>query len=160
MGVGFFCLITWRLRREKIAMPEMLRVAQLADIEAVVVLAQEIWNQHFVPIIGQEQVDYMLEKFQSASAIAQQIADGYEYYIVREHDHDVGYFAIVPDRPGCQGQLSDLPRKSIEPMADAVGEPPRNLQQFLSLFRWDDAGVGGRLQQYVAREPRKSSGRF
>ena len=26
-----------------------------------------------------------------------------------------------------QGQLSDLDRKSIEPMADACGEPPRNL---------------------------------
>lgn len=50
-----------------------------------------------------------------------------------------------------KGQLSHLPRKSIEPMADAVGEPPRNLQQFLSLFRWDEAAVRYRLQQYIAR---------
>lgn len=50
-----------------------------------------------------------------------------------------------------QGQLSDLPRKSIEPMADAVGEPPRNLQEFLSLFRWDQQRARDRLQQYVAR---------
>jgi len=50
-----------------------------------------------------------------------------------------------------EGQLSDLPRKSIEPMADAVGEPPRNLQQFLSLFRWDQVAVRDRLQQHVAR---------
>lgn len=50
-----------------------------------------------------------------------------------------------------EGQLSDLPRKSIEPMADAVGEPPRNLQQFLSLFRWDQGALRDRLQQYVAR---------
>jgi len=50
-----------------------------------------------------------------------------------------------------EGQLSDLPRKSIEPMADAVGEPPRNLQQFLSLFRWDHQALRDRLQQYVAR---------
>ena len=49
-----------------------------------------------------------------------------------------------------EGQLSNLPRKSIEPMADAVGEPPRNLQQFLSLFRWDQAALRDRLQQYVA----------
>jgi hypothetical protein len=35
------------------------------------------------------------------------------------------------------GQLSDLPRKSIEPMADAAGVPSRNLQEFLSLYRWD-----------------------
>lgn len=50
-----------------------------------------------------------------------------------------------------EGQLSDLPRKSIEPMADAVGEPPRNLQEFLGLFRWDEPGVRDDLQQYVAR---------
>lgn len=53
-----------------------------------------------------------------------------------------------------QGQLSDLPRKSLEPMADAVGEPPRNLQQFLSLFRWDEARLRDRLQQYVGRRHR------
>jgi len=50
-----------------------------------------------------------------------------------------------------QGQLSDLDRKSIEPMADACGEPPRNLQQFLSLFRWDEQRLRDRLQQHIAR---------
>jgi SRSO17 transposase len=50
-----------------------------------------------------------------------------------------------------EGQLGDLPRKSIEPMADAVGEPPRNLQEFLSLFRWDELAVRDDLQQYVTR---------
>ena len=69
--------------------------------------------------------------------------------------HFDGYFGRVSTRRYLdlyvEGQLSDLPRKSIEPMADAVGEPPRNLQQFLSLFRWDQLGVRDRLQQYVAR---------
>ena len=32
-----------------------------------------------------------------------------------------------------QGQLSDLPRKSVEPMAGLAGVPPRTLQEFLSL---------------------------
>ena len=50
-----------------------------------------------------------------------------------------------------EGQLSALERKSIEPMADAFGEPPRNLQQFLSLFRWDEVRLRDRLQQYIAR---------
>jgi len=50
-----------------------------------------------------------------------------------------------------EGQLSNLPRKSIEPIADAFGEPPRNLQEFLGLFCWDEQGVRDRLQQYVAR---------
>lgn len=49
------------------------------------------------------------------------------------------------------GQLSDLDRKSIEPMADAAGTPPRTLQEFLGLLKWDDAAVRDRLQQRVAR---------
>jgi len=50
-----------------------------------------------------------------------------------------------------QGQLGDLPRKSVEPIADAAGVPPRNLQEFLSLYRWDEAAMRDRLQQLVAR---------
>jgi SRSO17 transposase len=50
-----------------------------------------------------------------------------------------------------EGQLSNLPRKSLEPIADAFGEPPRNLQEFLGQFQWDEQAVRDRLQQYVAR---------
>jgi SRSO17 transposase len=49
------------------------------------------------------------------------------------------------------GQLGDLPRKSVEPIADASGTPPRTLQEFLSLFRWDESAMRDRLQQRVAR---------
>ena len=50
-----------------------------------------------------------------------------------------------------EGQLRDLQRKSLEPRADYFDEPPRNLQQFLSLFRWDEQRMRDRLQQHVAR---------
>jgi len=49
------------------------------------------------------------------------------------------------------GQLSDLDRKSIEPMADAAGVPPRTLQEFLGLLKWDESAARDRLQQRVAR---------
>lgn len=49
-----------------------------------------------------------------------------------------------------QGQLGPLLRKSIEPMADAAGIPPRNLQQLLSLYQWDESAMRDRLQQLVA----------
>ena len=48
------------------------------------------------------------------------------------------------------GQLGPLPRKSVEPMADAAGVPPRNLQQLLSLYRWDEAQMRDLLQQRIA----------
>ena len=49
------------------------------------------------------------------------------------------------------GQLSNLPRKSVEPMADAAGVPVRTLQEFLSQLRWDEDRLRDRLQQRVAR---------
>ena len=49
-----------------------------------------------------------------------------------------------------EGQLGPLPRKSIEPMADAAGVPPRNLQQLLSLYKWDESAMRDREQQIVA----------
>jgi SRSO17 transposase len=50
------------------------------------------------------------------------------------------------------GQLSDLARKSIEPMADRAGVPPRTLQHFLSRAHWDEARMADRLAQIVARD--------
>ena len=37
----------------------------------------------------------------------------------------------------CRGLLSDLPRKSAEPIALACGTAVRTLQQFLSSHVWD-----------------------
>jgi SRSO17 transposase len=50
-----------------------------------------------------------------------------------------------------EGQMSDLPRKSVEPMAKAAGVEPRCLQQFLSRYQWDHLRVRDLLQQRVAR---------
>lgn len=50
------------------------------------------------------------------------------------------------------GQLSDLPRKNCEPIADAAQMPPRTLQQFLSLLDWDHDLMKTKLQKLVARE--------
>lgn len=59
-------------------------------------LASNIWTEHYSPIIGIEQVNYMLEKFQSKEAMSQQMRDGYEYFVVLEDNIPVGYFSIIP----------------------------------------------------------------
>jgi SRSO17 transposase len=51
-----------------------------------------------------------------------------------------------------EGQLSDLPRKSVEPIALKAGVPVRTLQEFLSQHQWDQGRMRDRLQQIVARE--------
>lgn len=80
-------------------MVEIIKVSGDSDIASVARLAREIWNDHFVPIIGQAQVDYMLERFQSAPAIRCQMAGGYEYYLAIDGERPAGYFAVIP-RPG------------------------------------------------------------
>lgn len=51
-----------------------------------------------------------------------------------------------------QGQLSDLPRKSVEPMALAAGVTPRTLQNFVTQLLWDGPRLRDRLQWIVAAE--------
>src|SRR5947209_11141633 len=48
-----------------------------------------------------------------------------------------------------RGLLSDLPRKTAEPIAIQAGTPPRNLQQFLKACLWDHAGLTDAVQQTV-----------
>jgi SRSO17 transposase len=50
------------------------------------------------------------------------------------------------------GQLSDLERKSVEPIALAAEVPPRTLQRFLELVEWDEQRLRDKLQQTVARD--------
>lgn len=68
-----------------------------AHIAEVAKLAREIWIDHYVPMVGREQVDYMLDKFQSEQAVGQQVSGNYEYYLVAREGHPAGYVAVVPD---------------------------------------------------------------
>ena len=51
-----------------------------------------------------------------------------------------------------EGQLSDLQRKSVEPMALRMNVPVRTLQEFLSQHKWDEEMMRDRLQQIVRDE--------
>lgn len=51
-----------------------------------------------------------------------------------------------------QGQLSNLPRKSVEPIAHLTDVPPRTLQEFLSLSEWDHDRLRDTVQRLVARD--------
>jgi SRSO17 transposase len=50
----------------------------------------------------------------------------------------------------CRGLLSDLPRKSIEPIALAAGTAVRTLQEFLVTARWDQGQARDTLQADLA----------
>lgn len=64
------------------------------EIKRLEVLAREIWTEHYIPIIGEKQVSYMLEKFQSKKAIAEQLKNNYYYYFIEENNKTVGYIGV------------------------------------------------------------------
>jgi len=50
----------------------------------------------------------------------------------------------------CRGLLSDLPRKSVEPIALGAGTAVRTLQEFLVTARWDHGRARDLLQRHLA----------
>ena len=65
-------------------------------IQHIEKLAREIWQEHYTPIIGEAQVAYMLETFQSTEAMMRQLGEGYRYYLLKDEGEDIGYMAVQP----------------------------------------------------------------
>ena len=57
-------------------------------------LANTIWREYYIPMVGKPQIDYMLEKFQSADAIKNQVEADFEYFIITFEKTPVSYIAI------------------------------------------------------------------
>jgi len=59
-------------------------------------MATAIVREHFDPLIGKAQNDYMLQLFQSEDAIAKQLDSGYRYFFVADGERTVGFIAFYP----------------------------------------------------------------
>lgn len=69
-----------------------------SEIEIAAKLADEIWHECFADILTQDQIDYMIENFQSKQAMERQMAEeGYLYYLLDVDGEYVGYTAIRAD---------------------------------------------------------------
>ncbi|MFV0394851.1 MAG: GNAT family N-acetyltransferase [Coprobacillaceae bacterium] len=73
---------------------EIKEIKESKEIQILAELAKEIWEEHFIPIIGEQQVAYMLDKFQSVPAITEQFKDGYQYYLLKDNKITMGYTGI------------------------------------------------------------------
>ena len=63
------------------------------DFRQLEPFAASIWEQHYTPIIGADQVAFMLNKYQSTQAMFDQFSAGYKYVVVICGDQKAGYFA-------------------------------------------------------------------
>lgn len=66
-------------------------------IKELSALATYIVKEHYDPILGVTQNDYMIDKYQSVSAITEQLEHGYQYYIVSDDGgYKVGFLGFYP----------------------------------------------------------------
>ncbi len=72
----------------------MLKIAKKTDIPTVQSLAKKIWQEHYVPFIGQAQIDYMLGKFYTDESLSQQTEDGQVFYLIDNEEVVDGFVAI------------------------------------------------------------------
>ncbi|WP_304543163.1 GNAT family N-acetyltransferase [Sulfurimonas microaerophilic] len=71
------------------------QVTTTEQIDTVTQLANTIWQEHYTPIIGAEQVDYMLKTFHSEDTISNEIKNkGYEYFLIIKDTTPIGYIGI------------------------------------------------------------------
>ena len=64
------------------------------DFELIEKMAKDIWQQYYTPIIGSNQVVYMLDKYYSKDALKEQSRKGQEFWLVISEGSPVGYIGI------------------------------------------------------------------
>ena len=76
------------------------------DIKTVVKLANAIWHEHYAPMIGTDQVSYMLENFHSKAVIEDEIKNqGHLYFLIKHQGRAIGYMGVQPLKDEGEGVL-------------------------------------------------------
>ncbi len=95
-------LIEERILSEKRAADgdiKLRRVESPDDVTKISDMAHKIWREHYIDIIGAEQVEYMLDRFQSEEAVRRQMVnENYEYFIIEAKGEEAGYCAVQISR--------------------------------------------------------------
>lgn len=74
--------------------------ASTKDFLLIAQLAKDIWHKHYVPIIGIEQVEYMLEKMYNQESLVEQTEKkGHQFFLINDVDaaKTIGFISISSD---------------------------------------------------------------
>lgn len=126
-----------------------VRPAGAADTKVLEALAREIWEQNYTPIIGKAQVTYMLEKYQSKSAIERDMQDGCVYYIALFEGVPCGYSAVKRGDTGLflskmyvkQGYMRKGIARAMLDIIDAYAKKNKLKRVWLTCNRYDTASL-------------------
>ena len=73
----------------------MVDFEKVKNIKEFAKLASEIWHEYWTVLLSPEQIDYMVEKFQSENAVTRQIEqEYYTYFYILENGEKAGYIGL------------------------------------------------------------------
>lgn len=74
-----------------------LRRKEIPDVQQ---LAREIWEEHYIKILSQQQIDYMLDMFYSTEKIESEMRHGVSWEMLWENEKPIGYLSckIEPEK--------------------------------------------------------------
>ncbi|HHW45556.1 MAG TPA: GNAT family N-acetyltransferase [Clostridiales bacterium] len=75
-----------------------IKEVEPTEIKQLCRMARDIWTEHYTPIIGSLQVEYMLQKFQSPEAVRQYIKEGYKCCFILLDGNTAGYIMYKADK--------------------------------------------------------------
>ena len=72
-----------------------ITIAQQKDLDTIANLAKQIWNDHYVSIIGQVQVDYMLDKMYNHQNLVEQLTlKNHVFYLIKNSNETIGFLSV------------------------------------------------------------------
>ncbi len=88
-----------------------VRAATTEDLGLIRDLADRIWPSAYLAIIGQAQIDYMIDKMYNGSELSNQMANGHIFLIAEQNHQAVGFagFSLVKPKTYKLHKLYVLP---------------------------------------------------
>ncbi|RLD25605.1 MAG: GNAT family N-acetyltransferase [Bacteroidetes bacterium] len=69
-----------------------------SDYSIIKKLANTIWREYYIPILGLMQVEYMLNKYHTVSTITNRVEQGYKYFVITYEQTPVGFISIKKEK--------------------------------------------------------------
>lgn len=71
-----------------------LELCPNSELSKISEMAEIIWKDYYIEFLPVEQIDYMLNRFYSQSALVEQVEKGQRFYIIEEDNEELGFVSI------------------------------------------------------------------
>ncbi len=83
-------------------MQAIIHLLKEEDLGIIQSLAHEIWPLVYADILHKDQIEYMLAQFYSLDALALQMEEGSQFFLLTTADKPIGFFAIQTNHPSVE----------------------------------------------------------